>query len=206
MHSFLVISKDPKKLEEYANNLCKEKGIDPIDQTILVQEGSIGIAQIRMLQNQLYLKPLKSPTKACIIKNAEKLTIEAQNALLKILEEPPDNTIVVLTTDNKEVFLQTVLSRCKIIALPSNHSTFNIQHSIFNIGGIGERLKLAETLAKNKEETIGFLENMILSLRQEFISGKQVSNTIRSLHKTYVILKTTNANPRLTLENLFLSL
>lgn len=205
MQSILIISKDKRERQDFVQKICVEQNIDQIDRDINEHEGTIGIAQVRAMQKNLFLKPLKSSQKAVIIHDAQKLTIEAQNSLLKILEEPPNNTIIILAAENKELLLPTILSRCKIIEL----STFpkETDPTLADVGSsIGARLKLAQDLAKDKNEAILWLENAILALRQQLIGGKQHIKTIRSFQETYVILKTTNANPRLTLENLFLNL
>lgn len=75
---------------------------------------SIKIAQIRNLQSDIVIKPHKK-YKIYIIDKAEKMTVEAQNALLKTLEEPPEYAIIILVTDNKEGLLPTIRSRCEIV-------------------------------------------------------------------------------------------
>lgn len=75
---------------------------------------SIKIAQIRKLQSDIFVKPYKS-YKIYVIDEAQKMTVEAQNALLKTLEEPPKYAIIILITDNKESLLDTIKSRCEII-------------------------------------------------------------------------------------------
>ena len=75
---------------------------------------SIKIAQIRNLQSDIVIKPHKK-YKIYIIDKAEKMTVEAQNALLKTLEEPPEYAIIILVTNNKEGLLQTIRSRCEIV-------------------------------------------------------------------------------------------
>ena len=75
---------------------------------------SIKIAQIRKLQSDILFKPYKS-YKIYVIDEAQKMTVEAQNALLKTLEEPPKYAIIILITDNKESLLDTIKSRCEII-------------------------------------------------------------------------------------------
>lgn len=225
MHSFLIISKNKSSREEEANKICKNFNIDDFDINILEKtaDESIGIEDIRNFQQKLSLKPFKSRFKSGIIKNADKLTIEAQNALLKTLEEPPQNTILILLSDRKELFLPTVLSRCKIIEIkekiskiPEKDSTenLNILISLFSCG-VGEKLKIAQDHGKTKEEAANFLENMILTSRQMLIKNINTSpedktlnlkNILLSLQKTYTIMKTTNVNPRLALEKLFLDL
>ena len=62
----------------------------------------------------IHNKPYQSPNKVAIIDDAEKLTIESQNALLKILEEPPKFTQIILIAKEEYGFLPTITSRCTI--------------------------------------------------------------------------------------------
>jgi hypothetical protein len=82
-------------------------------------KGTISIDAIRELQHFLQLKTLgtKPLRRAVIIEHAEGLTIEAQNAFLKLLEEPPADTILVLTADNQRALLPTILSRLQVIPI-----------------------------------------------------------------------------------------
>ena len=114
---------------------------------------SIGIGEIRQLQKRLALKPYSSPLKAALIRKAEKLTLPAQNALLKTLEEPPAKSLIILTTVKSELLLPTIISRCQLIKLPAkteieiDKKIINDQLSIINSvlkSGAGERIKLAE--------------------------------------------------------------
>ena len=82
--------------------------------TIEPTGNSIKIAQIRELQSDIIIKP-HSNYKIYIINNAQKMTVESQNALLKTLEEPPEYAIIILITNNKESLLPTIKSRCEII-------------------------------------------------------------------------------------------
>ena len=81
---------------------------------ITTDGNSIKIAQIRKLQSDILVKPYKS-YKIYVIDEAQKMTVEAQNALLKTLEEPPKYAIIILITNNKESLLDTIKSRCEII-------------------------------------------------------------------------------------------
>lgn len=224
MQSFLIASKDPKIPEEYALTLCKQHNIDPLDIAVIEQlQESIGISDIRTLQKSLFLKPFKSTTKAAILKNAQNLTIAAQNALLKVLEEPPNNTLIILTVTQKELLLPTILSRCTIIELKKTDTDLSEKEiaqytkvlSSLLSDGVGEKLKVAQDIAKDKNEAVVWLEKMILCSRQKLLEDifndnnetiQQLNNVIVSFQKTLTILKTTNVSPRFALENLFLSL
>ncbi|MBN1541584.1 DNA polymerase III subunit delta' [candidate division KSB1 bacterium] len=75
---------------------------------------SIGIDKIRELRRICTLKPLEK-YRVIVIAEADKMTIEAANSLLKILEEPPEFTYLILTTARVNALLQTIVSRCQTI-------------------------------------------------------------------------------------------
>src|SRR2546426_9351913 len=74
-------------------------------------------AHDQSLQQFLSLKPFVAPLRVALLANAERMTEAAQNCLLKTLEEPPPNTVLVLTTAYADHLLPTCLSRCQLIAL-----------------------------------------------------------------------------------------
>ena len=83
--------------------------------TKLEDEDSIKIEQIRDLIYGAQLKPFESAKKIFIIKDIQDLTIEASNALLKTLEEPTPNSLLLLTSSFPERVLDTIKSRCHVI-------------------------------------------------------------------------------------------
>ena len=75
--------------------------------------GSIGVDDIReQINDTIMVRPYSSYYKIYIVDEAEKMTQQAQNALLKTIEEPPAYAIIILLTTNQEAFLPTILSRC----------------------------------------------------------------------------------------------
>ena len=75
--------------------------------------GSIGVDDIReQINDTIMIRPYSSYYKIYIVDEAEKMTVQAQNALLKTIEEPPAYAIIMLLTTNQEAFLPTILSRC----------------------------------------------------------------------------------------------
>ncbi|MBD3379843.1 MAG: DNA polymerase III subunit delta' [Candidatus Omnitrophica bacterium] len=73
---------------------------------------NIKIDTIRDIKAALGMKPFEAPFNACVIEDAHMMTTEASNALLKVLEEPPGASMLILITDRKEWLLTTVVSRC----------------------------------------------------------------------------------------------
>ncbi len=76
-------------------------------------DGTIKIEQVRQLQVDIFNTPQIGCTKVIVISAADKLTISAANALLKILEEPPDNTYFLLVTQRVQHITPTIVSRCQ---------------------------------------------------------------------------------------------
>lgn len=77
---------------------------------------SIGVEDIRrQINNDMGIKPYSSPYKIYIMNEGEKMTPQAQNALLKTLEEPPSYGIIIILTTNVEAMLPTILSRCVVL-------------------------------------------------------------------------------------------
>ena len=77
----------------------------------------ISIESIREIQSESNLKPFEGKYRVYIINGAENLSIEASNALLKLLEEPPEQVVFILLTIDNNLIISTVSSRCKNIEL-----------------------------------------------------------------------------------------
>ena len=111
----LCLDKDNK----YCNN-CKsciefDTNNNPDFKIIKPDGNSIKIEQIREIQDKIAEKPIISNKKVYIIDNADKMTQEAQNCLLKTLEEPPEYATIILIGSNETAFLSTIKSRCIIL-------------------------------------------------------------------------------------------
>jgi hypothetical protein len=196
------------------------------DLLLIEPAASIGITTIRGLQKKLALKPYSSPLKAVLINQARKLTIPAQNALLKTLEEPPAKSLIILTTAKADFLLPTIVSRCQLINLPAKieiklgKAAIASQRTVLiNIlkRGVGERIKLAEKLTKNRDQAIEFCQHQLLIWREILLAGanspshpqlffnpQQVIQTINTIQKSLTLLEA-NVNPRLVIESLLLS-
>jgi DNA polymerase-3 subunit delta' len=81
------------------------------------KQGNISAEECRVMIHQLSLKTFESKHKVQIIWMAEQLGKEG-NILLKLLEEPPDNTLIILIAENRDQLLNTILSRCQIVSIP----------------------------------------------------------------------------------------
>ena len=173
MNSFLIVGGSKVEREEKAKNLAGD--VHPIDTTTLVPDPAIGIEQIRELKKNFSLKPIKSKQKVAFVIEAQKMTVAAQNAPLKTLEEPPGETLLILTSPDPDLLLPTISSRCQIINLTIKPEIkpemedllkhWRVLKQLFS-GGVGERLLLSEKIAKNREEAIEWLKIQMILWRQ----------------------------------------
>lgn len=69
----------------------------------------------RQVNGDVAIKPYSAPRKVYLIGEAEKMTVQAQNALLKTLEEPPEYAVIILLTSNVNTLLPTIMSRCVML-------------------------------------------------------------------------------------------
>lgn len=97
---------------------CKqvESGNHPDVIYVTHEKDSITVDVIRdQVNHTVIVKPYSSKYKIYVIEDAHKMNVAAQNALLKTIEEPPMYAIILLLTNNKEAFLDTILSRCVVL-------------------------------------------------------------------------------------------
>lgn len=113
----------------------------------------LGIAQARKIKEHFSLKPYSAKGRVVVLEDASTLTHEAQNALLKTLEEPPQEAILLLGAPSDANFLPTILSRCQIIRLQDTgyriQETEDIEKLL--ISSIEDRFEFIEKL-KDREE------------------------------------------------------
>lgn len=105
--------------KKYCNH-CKsciefDSNNNPDFQMVEPDGNSLKIEQIRQMQRKIIEAPIISQNKVYIINDADLMTIEAQNCLLKTLEEPPEFVTIILIGSNENSFLSTIKSRCTII-------------------------------------------------------------------------------------------
>lgn len=87
------------------------------------KKASMGVETVRDIKKSLFFMPNDGDRKVYIIDDAQKMTVQAQNALLKFIEEPPASVLFFIVTDKKESLLPTVVSRTRIISLaPSDNA------------------------------------------------------------------------------------
>ncbi len=226
-HSILIFGGDSTFRQAEVETLIEaDHGPEKQDVILIESEGrSIGIDKIRELKEWMSLKPSKGTRKTAVIFEASEMTIEAQNSLLKTLEEPPISALIILTAQNKQVLLPTIVSRCFLKELKShptkkeelageeNKSILSIKY-VLNLS-TKDKLDLIEESAKkitNREEILPLIDGWIGQIREDIINDVSSRNDglknkvaiIDQLINAKSVISETNASIRLLIESLLL--
>ncbi|MBI2327756.1 hypothetical protein HYU92_05565 [Candidatus Curtissbacteria bacterium] len=219
--SYLIIGRGDKKRGETAS-IAKELGINinKISPDIFIispVKKSVSIDQIRELKQHIFQKPVKDKYKFILIEQAEKLTKEAQNALLKIYEEPPTHAIIVLEANDKSQILPTIQSRAIIKQIyDDKFQTDDIK--------LLEENKIESLLEKisRVENPTDWLDNQVIHLYNQLkqiirdnpqsrrknhhtYSTEKISETIQKCIMAKEMINA-NVNPKFALANLIFSI
>lgn len=162
-------------------NKCKSciefnSGNNPDFEEIVPDGNNIKIEQIRQMQRKIVESPIISNKKVYILDDADTLTREAQNCLLKTLEEPPEFANIILIGSNESSFLSTIKSRCTILKFDSikdevierylkeKYNMQTVPKSV--VEASGGSIGRAEIL-KDKQELYEQVSNVINNLENE---------------------------------------
>lgn len=184
------------------------KGIHPDVITISPDKKNIKIDQIREIKKHVKYGPNESNYLFVIIKNADSLSEEAANSLLKILEEPPEGTVFILLVEMASRVLPTIASRCQKIFFPeekisleelSKNQWIKSLKSLKN-KDIPARLDLSEKLYEQKESLTEILYNLAFYYKESLNhqNCRLILESIKNIRK--------NANLKLSLNCLCLSI
>lgn len=126
IHAKVVIAETEAQRSGYIAQELISLGVNPADIVNLERAEDkelIGISQVRDFIRQMILSPMTSGHRVGVISNAHLLTTEAQNALLKIIEEPPKHALFILGSHSPDALLPTVVSRCHIVHISNQSQT-----------------------------------------------------------------------------------
>ncbi len=167
----------------------KEKAQNPYRRVTFSGKNTfIGIDTIRELKKEASFRLYEGRKKMFIIAEADQMRVEAANALLKLLEEPPQNLMLILTTSNIHKILPTIKSRCQMIRfrpLPetdiktiANRYATNVDpHALPTI------IRLS---GYNIKRTFDFLEQDVLNLRDQAI---EFLRKVVMIHKSHELMQ-----------------
>lgn len=149
--------------------------------------------------------------KMCVLHHCELLTAEAQNSLLKVLEEPSENTLILLVCSNINTLLETIISRVQIRNTVNYKDNIEIEEHIlhskkFLTSKLPVRLQMVDQILKkeiDRATLVKSLQGLLVELRNSPTNGLKENIDICL---TAIRAITSNANIRLTLETLAISM
>jgi len=197
MHAFLLVGNN---WQQEVKKQITEWSISPWD---ILRPSGMGIADIRAFCSALSLAPT-GKHKAGIIEHIELLTVEAQNALLKTLEEPPPNTYIIGTTEMPEALLPTILSRMHVVRLAGVPAPTTSLLSILELP-IGKRLAEIEKHTTTRDDAKKYISDLLAEAHQEILThpSPKLTALIRNL-LTATTQLSVNVNPKLVIDNAML--
>ncbi len=144
-HAHIIVGEDGIGKSNLANKfarsiLGKSEDKDYIDIiNYRCKKSSFGVDDIREIVEEINKKPFEGDKKVIIIYDGNKLTVQAQNALLKTIEEPPKGVFIILLCESLELILDTIKSRCQIYKLsPLTKNEIRLYIDNINDNGISE--------------------------------------------------------------------
>ena len=205
--------------QEEAKTFEKIRDVDNKSDIFIVRlkegEKSIGISQTREGTNFLNEKPFSYNKKFLIILNSEKLTTQAQNSLLKTLEEPPSYALILISSKTQNSLLDTIVSRCRLISMKQVNKLDEEIEETVSFKKIkkmtpGERLDLCAEISKEeKEAVLEILERWVEESREGMLKSPNDISYLKNIKRILEVkndLENSNVNVRLSLEALLLSL
>lgn len=130
------------------------------DLKVVTPDPSISVDEIRNIVRDINVRPYYGGRKVYIIEDADRMTIQAQNSLLKTLEEPPEYGVIILTTQSIDMLLPTIISRGIIKKFHRNSTDEIEQYIIKKYSEHKERAKVVSTLC---DGVIGNVKQIIES-------------------------------------------
>jgi len=198
MHAFLIITKNNALLDEEIENLVKKNKSKKLDFELKK------ISEVRDLIS--FTNISSNELQTIVIKNIHLASKEAQNSMLKLIEEPRKNLNFIFSATSEKLILPTILSRCQIIK--PNLKKLNLTHEIefannFENLSIGEKFETISKITK-REDALNFLNSLLIGYEQHLSKNKNYSKTIENLLIAQNrILK--NANVELQLTNFLIN-
>ncbi len=172
--------------------LTANSGSNPDISVISAEDGkkNISIAQIRTMRSEAFIKPHAAMRRVFIIKQAELMNESAQNALLKVLEEPPKNVVFILVVSSRTLLLQTVISRCTLLCEENFEADVKDETAqkfleLALKGKEYEILTLLQVLEKDRKGAENFFLNLKIAIKNELKASYNLKSKARILSSIY---------------------
>ena len=198
MIPLLLISNNKSSLNSYVDKLKKDGVFFEVSP--LTKEYSINDIKNIIKETKIFYPK----TRIYFLCDFHLSSIPAQNSFLKLLEEPPTNVQFILSTDNKNNLLPTIVSRVKIIKLLGKTESvverFIAQEILGVINHTTTKIPLTQFKITDKESAKNILFQLIFFFREKLDSDKKAYSVIKEIIRLNSLLETNNLNPQLTVD------
>ena len=220
-HAYLFTGQDVAGEKAFVEEICAlltGKGLENnpdlkfIRPNIEKDDYKIYIENIRDLKSFMSFKPYSSEYKLAVVENADAMTAEAANAMLKILEEPPKKSVLILISSKPRALPKTILSRCETVVFPPKPEiqTEEMSKALAELRkvaryGMAERIQYAKKLHE-KEDYAELVNLWLRSLHFQLSHQPASAPILRRLLNLSRIVSQPQYNHRIALENFFVNL
>lgn len=227
MHTFAIITNSPESKKCQRDKILSRFQIGKFS-VVTIGQNNQSIEAIRNAQKIIQLAPSFGKKQALIIENIDKFVVSAQQALLKTIEEPPQNTIIIIEADNQDQILPTILSRSQLIyisdmpklTLKEEKEITAFWAKLFRSDSLTNRLQTASSitsLLKERAEAVEWLDAQMVFFHQllhkrlmqksegKNLTPKDIVTLLKLMlySKKYLLF---NVNLKLLVDHLFLNL
>ncbi len=227
MHAFLIISNSTEDRKKEKERILAKFKVDKFNQ-IVISTIDTSIKNVRETIEKLHFKALNNKYKALIIENINSLSIPSQQTIIKTIEEPPENSIIIIEAENIDQVPPTIVSRTYSLFI-SNTKTSSSEGIVKNSSfwakiiknpSVSQRIAFASELISqvdSKEELILWIEDQLHFFRLLLLKRLTESqkNNILNLNQLNQILRillfskknlSANVNMKLIIDHLFLNM
>ena len=207
-HAYALVCADEQQRERETTELaaamlCTSEGVRPCrvcrdckkvfravhpdvlytDPTGGAKMGSIKVDQVREIVATAHLVPSEGKSKVYVLRSADKMNPQAQNALLKLLEEPPSSACFILACENASALLPTVRSRCELLqrnaeTSPASEASLTMAREYLAALSSGSRTKLIRWCTNREKDDFETVSSFFDALRQLCAASLAGENTL----------------------------
>jgi len=209
-HLFIDSSKNKLEFNSLLEKLAIKKTNNP--DFFGIEEETVGIEKTREIKKFFTIKGEEGKKRIVIIENGEGLTPEAQNSLLKTLEELSQNQLIIILVSKKNILLPTIISRCQISVIKQKKKNNRFLEKLALLTLKDRLILIEEEIAPKKmtkNELILFLEELIGEAQQQLIEGsgksEQAKHRIDKINHACKLARA-NISPQSVIDWLMISL
>lgn len=213
-HGYIFFGPDLNKQTEFASwlanfiNLIPSQGVRFDVLEISPKDESINIDKVREIKSFLWRKPIQSSKRTVVVNQANCLTAEAQNAILKIAEEPPAHALIILLIKDHSSLINTLVSRFQKVYLPADLSaevlakagaSLSIKKYVndFLMGSVIQRKNIIKEVLEQGGALDDFVKFLMLELNRD---PKKNWKILKELLHRWTLINQYNVNKRLQME------